>query len=78
MCLPNFMKFCHCLFKILKNQNVEDGRTDGWTDVKTVYPPRNTVCRGYKNLFVFIFFNALFTTLHPHLSEQNMDNSFSK
>ena len=25
MCLPNFMKFCHCLFKILrKNQNVID------------------------------------------------------
>ena len=29
------------------------GRTDGWTDghsdnVKTVYPPTNTVCGGYK------------------------------
>ena len=25
------------------------GRTDGWTDnVKTVYPPTNTVCVGYK------------------------------
>ena len=25
-----------------------DGRTDGWTDnVKTVYPPTNTVCGGY-------------------------------
>ena len=24
------------------------GRTDGWTDnVKTVYPPTNTVCGGY-------------------------------
>ena len=26
-----------------------DGRTDGRTDnVKTVYPPKNTVCGGYK------------------------------
>ena len=26
------------------------GRTDGWTDnMKTVYPPTNTVCEGYKN-----------------------------
>ena len=24
-----------------------DGRTDGRTDVKTVYPPTNTVCGGY-------------------------------
>ena len=36
MCLPNFMKFHHCLFKILKNQNVADGgtnkRTNGWKD----------------------------------------------
>ena len=29
MCLPNFMKFPHCLFKILKNQNVADGQMDG-------------------------------------------------
>ena len=33
MCLPNFMKFHHCLFKILKNQNVAAG---GRTDMKTV------------------------------------------
>ena len=39
MCLPNFKKFRHCLFKILKNQNVADRQTDGRTDVKTVYPP---------------------------------------
>ena len=27
-----------------------DGRTDGQTDnVKTVYPPTNTVCGGFKN-----------------------------
>ena len=32
MCLPYFMKFHHCLFQILKNQNV----VGGWTDVKTV------------------------------------------
>ena len=45
MCLPNFMKFHHCLFKILINQNVAYGRTN----VRTVYPLTNTVCRGYKN-----------------------------
>ena len=28
-----------------------DGRTDGRTDnVKTVYPPTNIVCGGYKNV----------------------------
>ena len=27
MCLPNFTKFHHCLFKILKNQNVANGQT---------------------------------------------------
>ena len=31
------------------------GRTDGWTDnVKTVYPPTNTVCGGYKNVVSFV------------------------
>ena len=40
MCLPKFMKFCHCLFKILKNQNVADGLMEGQTDnVKTVHTP---------------------------------------
>ena len=29
MCLPNFMEFCHCLFKILKNQK---SRMDKQTD----------------------------------------------
>ena len=30
-----------------------DGRTDGRTDnVKTVYPPTNTVCGGYKNVYI--------------------------
>ena len=28
MCLPNFMIFHHCLFKILKNQNFADRRTN--------------------------------------------------
>ena len=31
-----------------RKQNVMDERTDGRTDkVKTVYPPKNTVCGGY-------------------------------
>ena len=35
--------------KETKRYGRTDGRTDGWTDnVKTVYPPTNTVCGGYK------------------------------
>ena len=34
--------------KETKRYGRTDGRTDGWTDnVKTVYPPTNTVCGGY-------------------------------
>ena len=30
-----------------------DELTDGWTDnVKTVYPPTNTVCGGYNDYFL--------------------------
>ena len=36
------------LLKILMKQNVTDGRTD---NVKTVYPPTNTVCGGIKSRF---------------------------
>ena len=32
MCLHSLKKFLHCLFKILRNQNVADGQTDGKTD----------------------------------------------
>ena len=28
MCLSNSMEFRHCLFKILKNQNVADGQRE--------------------------------------------------
>ena len=36
------------------------GRTDGWTDgrsdnVKTVYPPTNTVCGGYNKTYFWLF-----------------------
>ena len=42
MCLPNFMKFHHCLFKIEKPKcrGQTDGKTDG--QCETVYPPTNT------------------------------------
>ena len=48
------MKFRHCLLKILKNQNVANGRmeamtdggNDGWTDVKKVYPPTHAQFAG--------------------------------
>ena len=47
MNLPNFMKFRHCIFKILKNQNIADGRVDERTDsVKTVYPNTQTQFTG--------------------------------
>ena len=53
--MQGLMKFHQGLLKILRKQNVTDGRTDGWTDnVKTVYPPTNTVCGGYKNVKVLI------------------------
>ena len=36
MCLPNFMKFHHCLIKILKNKTSQtDGQMDGQTDVRS-------------------------------------------
>ena len=45
MCLPNFMKFRHCLFKILKNQNVANGRTDGQRE--NSIPPPQTQFTGW-------------------------------
>ena len=37
--------------KKTKRYGRTDARTDGWTDnVKTVYPPTNTVCGGYNYL----------------------------
>ena len=36
------------------------GRTDGWTDnVKTVYPPTNTVCGGYVDMNVYVRFDEI-------------------
>ena len=41
------------------------GRTDGRTDnVKTVYPPTNTVCGGYKNVFNHLVNEVDFFFLH--------------
>ena len=57
MFLQSLMKFHQRIFKILRKQNVTDTlsfvrssvRTDGRTDnVKTVYPPTNTVCGAIK------------------------------
>ena len=45
MCLPNFMKFHHCLFKILKNQNVLDGQTDGHRE-NSILPPQTQFAEG--------------------------------
>ena len=39
--------------KVIKKTK-RNGRTDGQTDnVKTAYPPTNTVCGGYKKFFIF-------------------------
>ena len=41
------------------------GRTDGRTDnLKTVYPPTNTVCGGYKNITIFHLKIIIFTAVH--------------
>ena len=71
MCLPNFMKFRHSLFKILKIQNVADGSTDKrmdyHTDVKTVYPhPQQTHFAGSINKYI-----VLSGTSTIHLMFQN-------
>ena len=59
------MKIQLLLFKLLRKQNVTDGRTDthmdGRTDnVKTVYPTTNKVCGGYSYFYeiriTFIYF----------------------
>ena len=63
MGLPNFMKFRHCLFKILKKQNFADGQMD---NVKTVYPTTNTVCRG------IILFPYLFLCFQPLKKKRKM------
>ena len=49
--MQGLLKFHRWLLKLLRKQNVTDGRKDGRTDgrtdnVKTVYPPTNTVCGG--------------------------------
>ena len=44
------MKIQQLLFKILRKQNVTDGRTHARTDnVKTVYPPQTKFAGGIKN-----------------------------
>ena len=51
-CLQGLMKIQLRLFKILRKQNVTDGRTLTRTDnMKTVYPPQTKFAGGYKNLF---------------------------
>ena len=57
MCLSYFMKFCHCLFKILKNQNIVDRQTDGRTDnVKTVCGGIKTDQPGHLLSLIRIFY----------------------
>ena len=38
----------------LKNQSVKDRQTDGWMDMKTVYPAKNKVCCGIINLSKYL------------------------
>ena len=49
MCLPNFMKFHHCFFKILKNQNVADKQMDKRMDTQrenSIPPPQTQFAGG--------------------------------
>ena len=55
-----------------------DGRTDGRTDnVKTVYPPTNTVCGWYKNMYVGTKYQvyALLSMWYPIKRLANRDSS---
>ena len=59
MFLQSLMRFHLLFFKILRKQNVTDtlsfvcSLTNELTDnVKTVYPPTNTVCGGYNYIVV--------------------------
>ena len=67
--MQGLMKFHPLLLKILRKQNVKDGRTDGrrnartdgWMyNVKTVYLPTNTVCGGYKNKSIYFLYMILY------------------
>ena len=76
MCLQNLMKFHQRFLKLLRKQNVTDTRThtrsEGRTDVKTVYPPTNTVCGGYKNVhkdILFIILEKSSSAVHENIHE---------
>ena len=74
MFLQSLMKFDQRLSKILRKQNVTDTlsfvRMDRRTDnVKTVYPPTNTVCGGYKN---FKFVKKMNLNVRSFQSSQNI------
>ena len=74
-----FAKFDEMLLQDIKEKKPyghtfirSDGQTDGWTDnVKTVYPPTNTVCGGYKNrtgcLEMWLIKSRVFLLDHLHL-----------
>ena len=76
--MSNFMKFCHCLFKMLKNQNVAD---DKHTDnMKTVYPQQTQFAGGYNNWHNFAFINMSYSlksgTLAQILKKKNNNRIF--
>ena len=50
--LPNFMKFCHSLFKILKNKHVADGQHEN-----SIHPHKHSL-QGYKQITVTYCFRA--------------------
>ena len=68
------MKFHHCLFKILKNQNV----AEGWSDnVKTVYPPHKQFAEGYNDLVkLYTCESAAMRTTSSDLADCLLKNSF--
>ena len=62
MFLQSLMKFHHCLFKILRKQRYGHTFVRSFVrsdNVKTEYPPTNTVCGGYNKLTPLSIFRDL-------------------
>ena len=81
VCLPIFMKFRLCLFKILKKQNVADGRTDVLMRVQLRVAPRTSApqivvrywhTRTDSICEVFSLYKCSLYTL-PHMLRPTMD-----
>ena len=59
--------------RYLRNQNVTDGRTD---NVKTVYPPTNTVCGGGGGIIMLSPFYCMFSSIYHILHQRILGGQF--